>query len=487
MPNLIKKLYKENLALLTDLYQLTMANGYWKNGLYNREAVFHLFYRKNPFKGNYALACGLQQVIEYLEDFQFSMSDIQYLGSLKGSDGAALFDEGFLNHLQRMKFSCDIEAIPEGTIVFPNQPLIRVKGPLLQAQLIETAILNIINFQTLIATKASRICSAAEGESVLEFGLRRAQGIDGGISASRAAFVGGCDATSNVLAGKLFGIPVKGTHAHSWVMCFDEELESFAAYAKAMPNNCIFLVDTYDTVEGVKNAIQIGKQLANQGQKLLGIRLDSGDLAALSIKARKLLDEAGMTDTKIVASNDLEEYKIKKLKEEGAQITVWGVGTRLVTASDQPALGGVYKLAAIKNKNGAWEDRIKLSENAIKVSNPSIQQVKRISIDSIPKADLIYEADTDVKDQFELMTANETVHHFTTKEVEDLLVPILRKGALVYSLPSLTDIREKALSQLKLFSETDLANYPNGLEISLYEKKMQLIKIHQLNSKTILK
>jgi len=481
MTNILSKLYRENLALLTDLYQLTMANGYWKKGLYNRQAVFHLFFRKNPFGGDYTVTSGLQTAIDWLENFQFSLSDIQYLGAIKGADGQPLFQEGFLNHLQRMKFQCEIDAMPEGTVAFPNQPIIRVKGPLIQAQLIETTLLNIINFQTLIATKAARIKQAADGDMVMDFGLRRAQGMDGGLSASRAAYVGGCDATSNVLAGKLWGIPVKGTHAHSWVMCFEEEIESFATYAEAMPNNCIFLVDTYDTLEGVQNAIKIGQQLRTTGHDLLGIRLDSGDLATLSIEARKLLDAAGFQDTKIVASNDLDENRIKELKEKGAKISVWGVGTRLVTAYDQPALGGVYKLAAIQDENGVWKDRVKLSEQAIKVSNPGIQQVKRIFENGQPVADAIYEEKITRQEEIEIIDKQGISLHYDLKEYSNLLVPIFRNGTKVYNSLKLSEIRTYSLKQQLLFSKID-KNYTHGLEKHLQDRKEKLIKNHRKNT-----
>ena len=334
-----------------------MAYGYWKTGRAEREAVFHLFFRKNPFQGGYTIAAGLQSVADLLEDFRFETDDIEYLSTLTGNDGKALFAPDFLDYLSELEFSCDVDAVPEGTVVFPHEPMVRVKGPILQCQILETPLLNLINFQSLIATKASRITTATGGESVLEFGLRRAQGIDGALAASRAAYIGGCDATSNVLAGKLFGIPVKGTHAHSWVMSFDDELSAFREYAAAMPNNCVFLVDTYDTIQGVRNAIEVGKQLRESGHEMVGIRLDSGDLAYLSIEARNLLDEAGFPDAAIVASNDLDEGIIASLKDQGAKIAVWGVGTKLVTAFDQPALGGVFKLGAMRNETGSGSRR----------------------------------------------------------------------------------------------------------------------------------
>jgi nicotinate phosphoribosyltransferase len=481
--SIIPTLYKHNLTLLTDLYQLTMANGYWKNDMYNHEAVFHLFYRKNPFKNGFAIAAGLEQVISYLENLRFEVDDIRYLANLKGADGKALFDETFLNYLQRFKFDCDVDAIIEGTVVFPHEPLVRIKGNLIQAQLVETALLTMVNFQTLIATKAARIKKAAQNDSVLEFGLRRAQGIDGGLTASRAAYIGGCDGTSNVLAGKLFDIPVKGTHAHSWVMAFDNELSAFSAYANAMPNNCVFLVDTYDTIEGVKYAIEVGNKLKSAGKQLLGIRLDSGDLAALSIEARKILDAAGFEKTAIVASNDLDEYRIKTLKEKGAKITVWGVGTRLVTAFDQPALGGVYKLGAIKSQTETdWNYKIKLSENPIKVSNPGVLQVKRIYKNNQPIADAIFSETDFINDNSEIKNPIQQIIRFNnelieveTLEQKNLLQPIFRQGKLVYELPNIHQIRKHTLSQIAIFNDDIINNYKIGLESNLNERKRQLI------------
>ncbi|RYF55329.1 MAG: nicotinate phosphoribosyltransferase, partial [Cytophagaceae bacterium] len=337
------KLYDTSLSLLTDLYQVTMAYGYWKSGTAEKEAVFNLYFRKNPFGGGFTVACGLANAIGYVTHFGFTKKDLRYLRTLTGSDGEPLFETAFLDYLGALKLTVDIDAMPEGTVVFPNEPLVRVRGPILQCQLLETPLLNLINFETLIATKAARLRLVADTDTLLEFGLRRAQGVDGGMTASRAAYIGGCDATSNVLAGKHYDIPVRGTHAHSWVMSFDSELEAFETYADVLPNNVTLLVDTYDTIQGVRNAIEAGQRLRERGYRLSGIRLDSGDLAYLSIEARKLLDAAGFTDTAIVASNDLDETIINSLKQQGAKITVWGVGTKLVTAYDQPALGGVYK------------------------------------------------------------------------------------------------------------------------------------------------
>ncbi|SDK31447.1 nicotinate phosphoribosyltransferase [Catalinimonas alkaloidigena] len=486
-------LYGTSLSLLTDLYELTMAYGYWKAGRGEQEAVFNLFFRKPPFKGGYALACGLEPALEFLQTLRFTDDDLAYLAELKGSDDQPLFEVAFLDYLRDMRFSCDVDAIPEGTVVFGNEPLVRIQGPILQAQIIETALLTILNFQTLIATKAARVCQSAQGEPVLEFGLRRAQGIDGGISASRAAYIGGCAATSNVLAGKRYGIPVKGTHAHSWVMSFDSEAEAFAAYARALPNNCIFLVDTYNTLEGVQHAIEAGKRLREAGHEMNGIRLDSGDLAYLSIEARRMLDEAGFPKASIVASNDLDEYLIRSLKDQDAAITVWGVGTNLVTAYDQPALGGVYKLAALRRNDGTWEPKIKLSEQTIKVNNPGRQQVRRYRNDRGFAADMIYDLDAPpAADQAPVIidpndiTRRKRLSPETPSE--ELLVPVMRAGKLVYPLPSLSDVRQRAHQQLaslhptiKRFENPHL--YPVGLEEAYYQRKLDLIlKMKAINT-----
>ena len=391
--NTLAELYKPSLGLLTDLYQMTMAYGYWKTDKKDLEAVFHLFFRQNPFRGGFAIAAGLATAVEYLENLHFDQAELDCLSTLRGNDERPLFDRAFLDYLSRMRLLCDVDAVPEGTAVFPNEPLLRVKGPLVQAQLLESAMLNIINFQTLIATKAARVVMAAAGDQVIEFGLRRAQGIDGALSAARAAYIGGCQATSNVLAGRIYGIPVKGTIAHSWVMCFDDELTAFRAYAQAMPNNCIFLVDTYDTLQGVRNAAVIGQELRQQGHEMIGVRLDSGDLAWLSIQAREILDDAGFPNAVILASNDLDENIIVSLKEQGAKIDAWGVGTRLVTGHDDPALGGAYKLSAIRRPGGAWEPKIKLSEQAIKISNPGVLQVRRYRRDGECAGDVIFDED----------------------------------------------------------------------------------------------
>jgi len=481
--NINKDIYQAPLSLLTDLYQLTMAQGYWKRGIAEREGVFNLFFRNPVFGGGYALCCGLHYAIDWLEAFSFDPSDLDYLASLRNTDGTALFERAFLYQLSELKFECDIDAIPEGRVVFPQEPLLRVKGPIWQAQLIETFLLNAINFQTLIATKAARICYAAKGDPILEFGLRRAQGIDGGLSASRAAYVGGCSATSNVLAGKLFGIPVRGTHAHSWVMTFASEIEAFEAYAEAMPGNVVFLVDTFNTIKGVEHAIQIGLKLKEKGYELAGIRLDSGDLAYLSIEARRMLDEAGFHQTSIAASNDLDEYLIKSLKEQGAAINIWGVGTNLVSASDQPALGGVYKLTALKDENGNWDYKIKLSEQAGKINVPGILQIKRFSDGKGYVADMVY----DELLGFKLPATIIDPADFTKRKViqadwvsKELLVPIFRKGKCVYAKPSLDETRRIAKEELGMIHPTikrfeNPHSYPVGLEEKLFQLRADMV------------
>jgi nicotinate phosphoribosyltransferase len=486
----IASIYDQSLTLLTDFYQLTMAYGYWKAGLDRKEAVFQLFFRKSPFKGGFTIAAGLESVIHFLEKFQFDVSDLDYLAQLKGPDGEHYFCEGFLNYLAQLKFSGHIDAVPEGTVVFPYEPLVRVQGPLIECQLLESPLLNLINFSTIIATKAARVCLAAKGDPVIEFGVRRAQGIDGALTASRAAYIGGCDSTSNVLAGKLFGIPVKGTHAHSWVMVFDDELESFQVYAQNLPNNCIFLVDTYDTLEGVKKAIQVGQWLKKQGKKLLGIRLDSGDLTDLSIKSRALLDQAGFQDAVIVASNELDETLISELKRQGTQVNVWGVGTNLVTAKDQPALDGVYKLSAIRDPGQEWKYKLKLSEQMLKVSNPGILQVRRFFSYRENVADVIYDIHTPWEGDCLSVDPLDPTHVRVIKKgvpSKDLLEPIFRDGACIYQRPSLPEIRQRTQQELSRFPMgikrfLNPHVYAVGMEKKLYDLKIDLIKqIRQLS------
>ena len=470
-------------ALLTDLYQLTMACAYWKAGKADQEAVFELFFRRSPFHSGYTVAAGLAPAIDFLGAFCFTDDDTAFLATLTGNDGRPLLDAKFLDYLKGLRFTCDVHAVPEGTVVFPKEPLLRVQGPILQCQLLETAMLNLINFQTLVATKAARVCLAAQGEPVLEFGLRRAQGVDGALAASRAAYIGGCESTSNVLAGKLFNIPVRGTHAHSWVMSFDDEREAFHAYAEAMPNNCIFLVDTYDTLEGVRRAVEAGRWLREHGHELGGIRLDSGDLAWLSIEARKILDEAGFGKAVIIASNNLDEHIIASLKDQGARINVWGVGTKLVTAYDEPALGGVYKLAAVRGNDGQWIYKVKLSEQSTKVTNPGIHQVRRFRSKTEFIGDGIYDLQCGAPEDFTLVDPLDSTrrkHLLPGTPFEDLLVPVFEHGKQVYQSPPLADIRRRTLSQLAMFHSgvkrfVNPHQYPVGLELGLHELKMELV------------
>jgi len=492
--NSLSNVYKTNLSLLTDFYQFTMAYGFYAAGKAEQEAVFHISFRNNPFSGGYTIAAGLQLVIEYLQNFTFNPEDIKYLQSLTDNQKKPIFSQKFLDKLLKLEFTCSVQAVPEGTIVFPHEPVLQIKGPLLQCQLLETPLLNFINFHSLIATKATRITSVAKGDPVLEFGLRRAQGIDGALSASRAAYIGGCTATSNTLAGKIYNIPVQGTHAHSWVMSFDDEEESFFAFAQIFPDNTIFLVDTYDTLQGVKKAIRVGKTLREQGKDLIGIRLDSGNLTILSKKARKLLDDSGFHTTKIIATNDLNEETISNLKKEDSQIAVWGVGTQLVTSYNQPALGGVYKLSAIKNQTtGHYQHRIKISDHTAKISTPGILRVKRFYDGTKCIGDMIYDELTPVNPNYN-MAIMKSQEQFSDLKIskethsEELLVPIFIEGQCVYKLPALTEIQKRVKKQLSLFNQdiikhSSSAVYPVGLEQNLQKLKLKLISEKQKDLK----
>ena len=466
--------------LLTDFYQLTMASGYWQLGMHENNAVFHLLFRKNPFKDNHALSCGLGSIIDFLEAWHFQQDDLDYLATLKNAKDAPLFSQEFLDYLSRLQFSCDIDAIPEGTIVFPHEPLLRIQGPLIQCQLLETALLNIINFQTLIATKSARVCLAAEDEPVIEFGLRRAQGPDGALSASRAAYIGGCAATSNTLAGKLYDIPVRGTHAHSWVTAFPTEKEAFDAYASVMPHNSVLLVDTYNTLLGVAHAIETGKALREQGAELSAIRLDSGDMADLSIKARQLLDEAGFENTGIIASNSLDEYTVSTLKKNGAKISSWGVGTNLVTAYDHPALDGVYKMSALQNAEGKWEYKLKLSEQEVKISNPGRHQVRRFFCNEKFVTDVIYDLELGIGDTPDVALLDKDAPTIRLDDYDaaiDLLQPLYRSGKLVGERKSIHHMRAEAMEETKRFHALHAGKvYPVGLEKKLHHLKLELMR-----------
>ncbi len=466
-----------DVALLTDLYQLTMMQGYLRNDYEEKEAVFDLYFRIIPNEGGYAIAAGLEQVVDYVESLQFSVEDIEYLKSLQ------LFDEELLATLRDFRFNGDIDAVPEGTVVFPYEPLIRVKARIFEAQLIETALLNLINFETLIATKASRIVAATGGGNVMEFGLRRAQGPDAGILGSRAAFIGGCKSTSNVLAGKRFGIPVSGTQAHSWIQCFPSELEAFRAYARTFPDQCLLLVDTYNVLKsGVPNAIKVGLELEAEGHRFLGIRIDSGDLSYLSREARAMLDGAGLKHAQIVGSNDLDEHTITAIRTQGASIDSWGVGTNLITSRDTPALGGVYKLSA-EGKDGVFEPRLKVSENIAKITNPGIKKIVRFyDLQGMAMADLIALADEEFKEPLVIFDPiqtwkRKTLTNFKTRE---LLVPIFRGGKRVYELPELKDIQDYAQKECDtLWEEVKrLVNpyrYIVDLSPKLYDLRQELL------------
>lgn len=471
-----------NLTMLTDLYQLTMMYGYFKHDMADNEGVFDVFFRPRS-NITYAIAAGLQSVIEYINNLHFDENDIAYLRSLH------LFDEPFLDYLRTLRFTGEIYAMPEGTVVFPYEPLVRVKAPIMQAQLIETALLTFVNHQTLIATKASRVCYAAEDGAVLEFGLRRAQGADAGIYGARAAIIGGCASTSNVLTGEMFGIAVSGTHAHSWVMSFPDEISAFRAYADTFPHACLLLVDTYDTLRsGVPNAIQVFRELREKGYEPLGIRLDSGDLAYLSKCARKMLDDAGFPNAKICASSDLDENVIRDLKAQGCRIDTWGVGTRLITSEDNPALGGVYKMSAEVVK-GQLVPKIKLSDNPAKVTNPGYKKVFRLydRKDGMAIADLIAldEETIDTSKPLRIFDPEHTYKSMLLEnfEARELLVPVFVGGRQVYQSPTVMEIQAYAKADMAtMWDEYRRLMQPHiykvDLSDKLYDLKKRLIREH---------
>lgn len=465
---------QRNLTLLTDLYELTMMQGYFKEKDANETVIFDAFYRSNPGGNGYAICAGLEQAIEYIKELEFNSEDVDYLRS------TGLFEEDFLEYLLHFRFSGDIYAIPEGTVIFPREPLIKVIAPIMEAQLVETALLTIINHQSLIATKTARVVFAAEGDGVMEFGLRRAQGPDAGIYGARAAMIGGCVGTSNVLAGKMFNVPVKGTHAHSWIMSFPDELSAFRSYAKLYPKACILLVDTYDTLKsGVPNAIKVFKEMkeANIPLTSYGIRLDSGDLAYLSKKAKKMLTEAGFPDAIISASNDLDETLINSLKIQGATINSWGVGTNLITSKDCPSFGGVYKLAAVMDrKTGEFNPKIKLSENAEKITNPGNKEIKRIYSRETGKiiADLIC-LEGEVYDENHSLLLFDPIETWkkthlapNTYTMRDLLIPVFQKGKCVYESPAVMDIQAYCKKELDtLWDESRRLVNPHEVHVDL--------------------
>ena len=475
-----------HLTLLTDLYELTMMQGYFKNNN-NHTVVFDMFYRNNPFGGGYSVCCGIDQLVDYVKNLSFSEDDIEYLRSTK------IFDDDFIESLRDFKFTGDIYSVPEGTVIFPREPIIKVIAPITEAQLIEPALLNIINHQCLIATKASRIYNASKGAPVMEFGLRRAQAPDAAIYGARAAVIAGCIGTSNVLSGKMFDIPVLGTHAHSWIMSFASEYEAFKAYADIYPDNCTLLVDTYNTLRsGVPNAIKIFSEMRSKGihPKNYGIRIDSGDLAYLTKKARVMLDEAGFTDAKITASGDLDEFLIQSLLEQGAKIDSWGIGTKMITADGNPSFGGVYKLAAIEDENGEYTPKIKISDNTAKITNPGNKVVYRvfdnndmIVADLIALENEIYNESEDLLLFDPTETWKQTLLRGGQYHLKPLLEPIFVKGKCLYKKRSTFEVREFCLDQLNhLWEENKRLINPNNVFVDLseplYELKQSLLNKH---------
>ncbi len=466
-----------NLTLMTDLYELTMMQGYFKNPS-EQVCVFDAFYRTNPYDGGYAISCGLEQVIEYIKGLNFTYEDIEYLNSL------GIFETDFLEYLAGFHFTGSIWAIPEGTVMFPREPMLKVIAPIMEAQLIEPAILNILNHESMIATKASRVCRAAQGDPVMEFGLRRAQGPDAGIFGARAAVIGGCAGTSNVLTGEMFGVPVLGTHAHSWIMSFPSEYEAFKAYAKQYPGNCTLLVDTYDVLDsGVPNAIRVFKEMRAEGIPLrhYGIRLDSGDLAYLSKKAYEMLAAEGFEDATICASSDLDEFLITSLKQQGAKINQWGVGTNLITSKDWPAFGGVYKLAAIREKEeGEFQPKIKLSENSEKITNPGNKKIYRIydkesgkiRADLICLEDEVFTEDQDLRIFDPIETWKKTKFKAGTFKLREILEPVFENGLCVYKGQApVIELRERCRKELDtLWEETRRFENPHQVYVDLSDK-----------------
>ncbi|MDD6102282.1 MAG: nicotinate phosphoribosyltransferase [Clostridiales bacterium] len=477
-----KQQYRErNLSMVMDLYEMTMANGYYMDQDNTRKVAFDVFYRRNPDNGGYAIFAGLQQIIEYIENLHFGEDDINYLRSLN------LFDEGFLRYLSNFKFSGDVYAFPEGTIMYPNEPVLTVVAPLLDAQLIETAILLQVNHQSLIATKTRRIVRAAAGRAVSDFGARRAHNMDAAVYGARAAYIGGAAGTATVLAGQMFDIPVSGTMAHSWVMFYKDEFEAFKHYALTYPDSTVLLIDTYDVLNsGVPNAIRCAKEvLEPMGKRLKGIRIDSGDLAWLSKKVREMLDEAGLNDCKVIVSNSLDEFTIQSILKEGGQIDSFGVGERLITAKSDPVFGAVYKIAAVE-ENGKMVPRIKVSENIEKITNPGLKKVYRIyNHEGKAVADLLTNADEEVDFSKPYRYIDEKhywkVRYFENCTAKELQLPIFKNGKCVYPNPSIKDIRDYVERQLKneIWEEEQRFNNPHTHYVSmspkLYEDKMSLL------------
>ena len=472
-----------DVALNTDLYELTMAQGFWESGKTESQGCFNVFFRDNPFNGGYAIACGIGQIAELVENLRFDEDSIAYLASVQAPGGGPLFKSGFLDYLRDFRMHVDVWAVPEGDLVFPREPMVRVQGPVIECQLLETALLNLVNFQTLVATKASRVVHAAEGHPVSDFGLRRAQGHDGGLAVARASYIGGCTSTSNVLAGKIYGIPVFGTHAHSWVMAFPTELEAFRAFAKSSPKNCCLLLDTYDVHQGIKNAIVVAKEMEAAGERLNAIRIDSGDLAKLSKETRAAFDEAGLPYVKISVSNDLEEYTIQSLFAQGAPIDSFGVGTKLATCDPQPSLGGVYKLSATRaGEDEPWRPVMKLSEQVYKRTIPGIQRVLRFFDESgCPMGDMIVDDATDTGERGAMVDIVDpvTIHHLEGCQPRELHELVVKDGVRAKEPDTIAVAKARckdALMRLDPATKRFLnpQTYPVGLERGLSDLRQRL-------------
>jgi nicotinate phosphoribosyltransferase len=462
-----------NLTLLTDLYELTMLEGYFRSGRIDKRAIFDVFYREAPFNGSYAVFAGLEKVIQYLSNISFKEDDLEYLRSLD------LFSDGLIEYLKRFEFKGTVASFQEGSLIFPNEPILRVEATLGEAQIVETAILNIINFQTLIASKASRVCYAARGRPVVEFGLRRAQGEDGGISASRASFIGGCDGTSNVLAGKMFGIPVRGTHAHSWIMSFDSELEAFQQYTEVYPDKSILLVDTYDSIlSGMPNAIRVAQELQKRGHRLIGIRLDSGDIIEISKRTRQMLDDADLKYVKIFVSGDLDEYRIEDILRSGAPADMFGVGTRLATGHDDSALTGVYKMSAIEDGNGVMRAKLKISDEIHKETLPGKKNVIRYFDNDVMMYDLVYLEDEQINLGDRVYKMDGSSFQLPENISDEMqFIPVFSGGSLVYRTPGIDEIKRKYLVDFSKLSDNYKAlRNPDKYFVLISEGLFQLRK-----------
>ena len=473
-----------DVALNTDLYELTMAQGFWESGMSESQGCFTVFFRDAPFDGGYAVACGTGQIADLVENFTFDEDSIAYLASLQAPGGGAMFKQGFLDYLRDFRMNVNVWAVPEGEVVFPREPLVRVEGPLIDCQLLETALLNLVNFQTLVATKTARVVHAAEGHPVSDFGLRRAQGPDGGLAVARASYIAGASSTSNVVAGKIYGIPVFGTHAHAWVMAFPSELDAFRAFAKSSPKNCVLLLDTYDVHQGIQNAITVAKEMEAEGERLAAIRIDSGDLAKLTKETRKAFDDAGLPYVKISASNDLDEYTIQSLFAQGAPIDSFGVGTKLATCDPQPSLGGVYKLSATRpSADVPWEPVMKLSESVFKRTIPGIQHLRRYYDESgCPVADMIWDETYD-KGGAGMSDAVDDLISYDLSQYEgrEVHVQLIADGKRTTEPESIEDARARCREALmhldpsvKRFLNPQV--YPVGIEEGLAQLRRDLAK-----------